>query len=250
MEETRMNQRTEERQKIKLTFDKVADFDATAETMFTTTADLSSVVNSVFAPIFDDYYGAKVDVYYDGRSFYPVAMLYFTMFDDKTYNDHPDGIYAFKPKFAGVDNGERIYRTIQRIGNQNASLKKKISLTQDCKDIFEQFMLTDRTGKINWDTVYDAEGYDNKTFVKLFKLDFNKLIRKIYGELDDEKKPCWYLGIPTKPVVAVNSVNMPANVNWVIQITRLHDGAEERALKLHGYNATPSGLSNIVVAEK
>lgn len=253
MEETRMNQDTQKREKIKLTFDKVADFDATAETMFTTTSELSAITNSIFAPIFDDYYGAKIDVQYNGYLFYPVVTLYFTMFDDNTYASNPDGIYAFKPKFLGKDNdGERIYNTIQRIGNQNSGIKKKIRLTEDCKDILEQFMMTSSAnkGKVNWDDIFNAEGYENKTFIKVFKIDFNKLIRKIYGEFDHEQKACEYRGIPTRPVSSSQVYNAPANVNWIIQITRLHEGAEQRALEKHGYNMSPNGLSNVVVAKR
>ena len=248
-EESKFSVTQEKEHDVRIRVDKPADFDPTMETQITTSNELSRIINNLFSQAFADYYGCiLMSSYLPGVGMVTIPRLYFKVLQDQAYDD-PNMIFAFNPVGRVSKNDKNdMFARIQRVSNiTSAPASRKVEITDDGKNALLEFMVTTGQKKFDqWDSAFNTIPSRNDTFVGLSKLDITKILRKIFGEVDIEGTPLYYAITPTYNIGGRNG-----NENWILNIHRLHHGAEARAAELVGLCAPDdSGMPPMVVAER
>lgn len=265
MEENAKNVTQEEKKEaITIDFNRHADFEVTADAMYTTTTLLAESVNAIMSDIYADYYGSDISVGFAPNMGYVVnARLVFVTLNKNAYDDE-NVITAFRPKY--VNDGQAMINRIQRITAVNAPLKGKYEVTEDGKAGLIKFVYTKRDNKTgeekvdDWMKVYDCQIVNNEQVAIYVNVDIVKLLKMVYGERGDNGDLKFYSVSPISPIGAYRYVQGPdgnmvpiAPSNWAINILRLHDANERKALERYGMNTnnTNTGaLNNVVVAKR
>ena len=254
-ENTKFGVNENEKHELKIKVDKPADFDATMETQITTSDELSRIINNMMVQVFADYHGCAIMCsLVPGLGMVAIPRFYFRVLPDQAYDD-PNGIFFFLPvgkANANNQNGSSLYARIQHVSNTVATpMSRKMELTKDGKSALIDLMANGDYGKKfdQWNTCYQIIPSNRDTFIGLAKLDITKILRKIFGEVDAEGTPLYYAITP-----AYNIGGYGANgtkENWLINVHRLHHGAEARAAALAGLTLPDDyGVPPMVAADR
>lgn len=214
-----------EREKMKLEV-KSRKFDGVNSTELTTTVDLAKMINSLFRPVFSDYEGCLVQPVNDGS-------LTVTLFlkDKGQVNDG-----SIKAMISSRDMAkENKDSAVARVLSLNNTLSpKKYSLTQDAKDILEDFLIVPfRNGKIQWNNyvteVNEQNGYQQTIYLQVMNLDLNKILRVIYGDKIEDGSKVVYNANIIKPIgVAINGLEQTFMVNVIqLNVSKLEEVAQK-----------------------
>ena len=225
------------------------------ETQITTSDELSRIINNMMVQVFADYHGCAIMCsLVPGLGMVAIPRFYFRVLPDQAYDD-PNGIFAFMPvgkANANNQNGSSLYARIQHVSNTVATpMSRKMELTKDGKSALIDLMANGDYGKKfdQWNTCYQIIPSNRDTFIGLAKLDITKILRKIFGEVDAEGTPLYYAITP-----AYNIGGYGANgtkENWLINVHRLHHGAEARAAALAGLTLPDDyGVPPMVAADR
>ena len=230
---------TKEALKIRLT-DHVP-FNATAETVITSTNALAKCINDVFSQVFSDYYGCSLRVQLNPQTqgYIIIPRLHFTV--QKKYDD--DKIYAFRPLGANK-NGDSMVGRVQRL-SQSASSGTKVLITDDAKSALGEFLITPaiKANNFDWSSAYGTTSTDSDTYINVFKLDLLKLVNMIYGDTDSTGSKLYYQITPTGLI----GNQYKSAENWAIQILRLNHTNESAAAELLGFNIpSQASMPNII----
>lgn len=236
---------------LKIVLTKPADFDACADVSITTTDELSRAINRIFAGAFNDFYGIHLAVQnVPGRGLAISPILYFRVLPFSAYEDD-SAYFAFNPIAKG-GRGVSMLNRVERVSRYNSPLDKQVIITDDGKSALEDFMQVAPGKKFNdnqWQQVYSVIPVGENTFIQLQRVDLLKVVSKVFGEIDEEGTPYYYNVAPARPVSGFNGAYKAAE-NWILNIMRLHHGAEARAADLVGLQ-TPAdaNIPTMVVAD-
>lgn len=205
-------------------------FEKLAATSLETTQRLAKRINKLFSVAFVDYYGAAIYCLSGNGNSGPQFMveIHFKPLAAGYVNPNDARVRAFKPieeKSSSdiVSNLKSIY------GNLRTSAK--FELTKDAAEILSEFM----TPGCNIDP-FNPASYNNfkqeyvegtqfgqgPAMVKIFNLSLDKLVRKIYGNKNEDGKRVEYGVIPYGPVnPSLNNSMMQNNANWRVVIMQI-----------------------------
>ena len=232
---------TKEVMKIKMS--KPVSFDPVGSIKITTTNELSTIINNIFAQVFDDYYGCSLRIQFQPERgiWIVVPKLFFKLL--KTYDDNKT--YAFRTLNSSKGDGDmvgRVFRVSQSVASGTRAL-----ITDDGKSVLEDFLITPavKTSSFDWNSAFGVVSTDTDTFVQVFKLDINKFIATIFGEKDETGSRQYYQINPTAPI---NTNTQYKNAeNWSLMILKLDHVNEAYAAELLGYNIpSQTSMPNVV----
>ena len=253
----------EKREPITIDFTHHAEFEVTADAMYTTTTLLAESVNAIMSDIYADYYGSDISVGFTPNMGYVLNARFVFLTLNKNAYDNDETITAFRPRY--LNDGTKMIDRIQRIGAASAPLKGKYEITEDGKAGLIKFVYTKRDNKTgeekvdDWAKVYDCQVVNNDQVAIYVNVDIVKLLKIVYGERGENGDLKFYSVSPISPIGAYRYAQGPdgnmipiAPSNWAINILRLHDANERKALERYGMNTnnTNSGALNNVVAAK
>lgn len=190
------------------------EFDGVLKTKLTTTTDLAKMVNKLFKPVFVDYEGCLI---------LPNQMGGFDTtiyFRDKGVQD--ENKLSALQHVVQAQGGN--LSMSQRLQNINLRYKNKTyDLTRECKDVFKEFMITDKgSSKVNWSkyvvekTEPSYNGYS--IYVQLNGVDIMKIIKKIYGASIEGKRTDYNMRLE-RGLGVVNGQGLFAN--YLVSIMQL-----------------------------
>lgn len=205
-------------------------FEALAATTMETTQRLAKRINKLFSTAFADYHGSAVYCMSGNGNVAQQFMveLHFKPLTVGSLNPSDTRVRAFKPIEEGTAKSDVVANLKKIYGNLRTSAR--FELTSEASEILSEFMMNGTViDPFNPQTYnqYKAEYQDNTTFgqapvmVKIMNLDLNKLIRKIYGNKNEEGKKVDYGVIPYGPVAPTANMAMNNNANWRVIIMQI-----------------------------
>lgn len=236
---------TTEETGIKIKLAKPIPFDPVGTIKITTTKELCTIINEIFARAFDDYYGCNLKVQFqpDMHSYIVIPCLFFRVL--KNYD--PNKRYAFRTLGAASPNESMIDR-IQRV-SQSVVTGAQVDITNEGKYALYDFMIPSvKSSNFAWKDAFRTVTCGDETFVQVFKLDMLKFITLLYGDVNENKSKQYY------QIVTLNIVGTPnqykAPDNWSLSIMRLDYDNEAYAAELLGYNIPSQTTMPTVITER
>ena len=242
MAEVQTQQKTEKKSDIKLDLQKNA-FPKLIETAFADTHSFSQMINSVFSEAFKpQYYGSKIDFINNRVD----STLYFTDRGarDDEYDDENGPYKAIEP--IGT-KGEGVVAQLKAYNNFHSMAggyrPKFYKLTNTCKSILSEFIpryAMDSKGNIKWDkgdlvTEHSmSDGYGSSRVLIGVKIDFVRLIKKVYGSEYDYSV---IMGQPVNTNVQMFAGGASAIRNWQMFIIRASKEDIKNLATQYGYSA-------------
>lgn len=209
----------ERKKKARLYLEEPLEFVGTIDGHVTTTVDLAKNINSLFNTAFDDYEGSVISQNHLGEL---TASLFFR--DTGAGNIEP----IVKPNVRGSN---RTMSPAERVRNINLrNTNKTYTLSEELKEILEQFLNIPHKGKPNWDRMYNEVSermYGGMTniYVRVDNININKVLKVLYGSETASGDRLEYNITVMKPV----GMNAPgANQNHIIKVDRLNVKEIER----------------------
>lgn len=227
-----LNETKKQEDKLRLSVETVATFEKVAETAVETTQRLAKRINQLFVSAFADYHGSVVYCTAGngntGLNQQFMVELHFKPLTAGSIAADDTRVRAFRP-IEERNAGSDIISGLKSIyGSMRTSAK--FELTEDGAQILSEFMLpgsnVDESKPATFDR-FKAEYMDPPQFgqtpimVKIYNLDLIKLIKKIYGTKDENKKKVDYGVIPYGPVMPNGNQAMQNAANWRILIMRV-----------------------------
>ena len=216
-------------------------FENIGEIKVTTTDEISMLIDDLFSNVFADWDFCKLTVQQVQKNnisaVQVVPMLYFNVLPKEAYED--DSIYkAFRPLSCNTTNnnsGYELLAQIRHVSNVTTMPGVKVEVTQDGKDMLEEFMHTPiNSNKVEWNRCFVSEAYDNTTKVGLINVDLSSILKKLFGKTDEHNSKLFYHVVPTMPI-NVNRYGNPRGDNWALTILRLNEENEKKAARLLGF---------------
>lgn len=229
------NQNTEPRKPMRLEIVEPEKFDSLARTTFETTQRLAKRINKLFSTAFVDYHGSIVyNVAGNGNvAAYQQFMveLHFKPLTAGSVNPNDQRVRAFKPIDEATADKSNVLAGVKSIYN-NFRSTAKFQLTEEAAEILSEFMLPGVNVDPFKPSSYDAlkaEYVDNPQFgqapvmVKIVQLDLTKLIKKIYGNRNEDGNKVDYGIIPYGPVAPnMNNAMAQNSANWRVAIMQIN----------------------------
>lgn len=203
-------------------------FPSLFEVMYTDTEEFPSLINGIFRPIFDDFYGSKVEIVQNKQ-------LYTTIFFTEKYgfdyrrNETDEGPYAAIERI--IRNNDTADSRIQNINHlSNYGRSKMYKLTKKAQEILQEFVpdkfINNDTRKVDWNKlVYESSallmnGTTQATSYVQVAVDVNKILQKMYGSMDDGNQ--WqYMVSVNNPISPVATPHGTISNKWQLFITRV-----------------------------
>lgn len=224
---------------LKIVIDRPADFNAIGDIEVTTTELLAKTINQILEPTFNDYAGCDIRVVpVTGRGLVLESRLYFKILSENEYNAE-NGVFAFVPaSFKQKKDGNEIVSRLQRISLlADSNMNNRVSITDDAKSALSEFIVPQAkngNGEVKWGECTNVITTGNNTFAFVFKLDINKLVSKIYGEIDKDETPLYYMIYPTMQISGAGIYGNQGSETWGLNIIRLHHGEISKVSKMLG----------------
>lgn len=251
MAEVKTNTQNQQQQKkadTKLILQKNA-FPKLIETAFADTQEFAKMINSVFAPAFKpQYYGAHIQPF-GSRIETTIFFIDRGASDDEF--DSENGPYkAIEPKGKKSDSALGKFKAYNQFHSSVGGYKPKYyELTEECKSILSEFVprnAFDSKGNVKWDKgdlvieKVDNDNYGRPRVLIGVKIDFVRLIKKVYGSEYDYGI---IVGNPTNqqtqmmqqfyPGAPVNNVNG----SWQLFVLRAAREDIKNLAAKYGYNS-------------
>jgi hypothetical protein len=241
----------EEREKLVLTIES-GDFKefAVGHIGFITSQELCGLINSYFRPVFDDYEGSKFKID-------PYGVPYMSVFfNHRAYPD--DAVRGFTPDIEKDRYNNETLRRIKRQNRLNRFGADQYSITQDAKDVFDDYIyayrynrvegvnLRNSKGKVQWDNV--AMGSTSQPMAPnySFMQPRQEVLSEIIGidptivfEKKFKKK-----GVNTTYAYEVTLNRSISPDNWLLSVMQYDSTQVENAIKKAGI-VNPNGLGII-----
>lgn len=219
--EKKMNVQAKEQKKVTIEVADHPKFEGDMKTNIVSSIDLASIVSSLFAPAFSDYYGCKICIN-DGHANPSIAqsMPYGTLYVDLYFKDQGeavgDSIKNIKLRGA-KDDSDRSDLGARFMRVNGAGNGRVYQVTKQTYEALEEFM---RSGnRTHWNMHTQEMPASMSTYGKdeavvcISGLDLNKIITKIYGKKTEE-------GI--YEYIATPSTMIPnRNQEFILQICQL-----------------------------
>lgn len=179
------------------------DFEAAAETTFSTTDELSKNINSIFK-VFDDYFGCALTVQMVNYRSIITPRLYF-----KVLQNYDGGIdTGFIP--TGTANSGDLIKRITRVADS-----QKVAMTDELSDVVSDLTIGNGTKPSYKETIINGTCY-----IELNKLDISKIMKMIYGDKDKNGGKAFY---QINPVLQLNQHQYGGVDNWSVSIMRINE---------------------------
>ena len=207
-------------------------FDKLAATTLETTQKLAKRINKLFQTAFVDFYGSAVYCVAGNGNVGPqfAVELHFKPLTVGSVDSNDTRVRAFKPIDEAAPKSGDVVAGLKNLYNTYRT-SAKFQITDEAAEILSEFMLPGTPIDPFKPSTYDqfkAEYVDTPTFgqspvmVKIMNLDLTRLIKKIYGNKNDEGKRVDYGIIPYGPVVPnMNSPMVQNNANWRVVIMQI-----------------------------
>ena len=229
------NNQNETRKPMRLEIVEPEKFDSLARTTFETTQRLAKRINKLFSTAFADYHGSVVySLAGNGNvAAYQQFMveLHFKPLTAGSVSPDDQRVRAFKPIDEAAGDKSNVLVGVKSIYNNYRSTAK-FQLTEEAAEILSEFMLPGVNVDPFKPSSYDglkAEYVDNVQFgqapvmVKIINLDLVKLIKKIYGNRNEDGNRVDYGIIPYGPVAPnMNNVAAQNSANWRVAIMQIN----------------------------
>lgn len=209
----------ETRKKAKLYLEEPLEFVGTIDGHITTTVDLAKNINTLFNTAFGDYEGSVISQNHLGEL---TASLFFK--DTGAGNIEP----LVKTNVRGSNKS---MSPAERVRNMNLrNINKTYTLSEELKEILEQFLNLSPKAKVNWDRMYSevAErmyGGMNNIYVRVDNININKVLKVLYGSETANKERLEYNITVIKPIgMGAGGINQ----NHIIKVDRLNVKEIER----------------------
>lgn len=222
---------TGKRQPMYIEITQPEKFDKLAATTLETTQRLAKRINKLFSSAFVDYHGAAIYCMAGNGNVAPyqqfMVEIHFKPLTVGSVNQNDTRVRAFKPIEEGVAKSDVVANLKRIYGNFKSSAR--FELTSEASEILSEFMISGtNVDPFNPATYnqYKAEYQDNQfgqnpVMVKIVNLDLTKLIRKIYGNKNEEGKRVDYGIIPYGPVIPTANAMVNNNANWRVIIMQI-----------------------------
>ena len=182
-----------QREKLKIKVPTPKEFKGTIRSEYITTLELANDINALFKPLIGDYEGCTVMPD-------PYGQLVISLFlKDK---GAPGVGKALEPIANGSSRGQG---GMARIQNINAKFSAKTyQLTQDAKDVFEDFVIKPKNNKIDWNKYaveVTEQSYGGYTvYMKIINIDVTEILKAIYGVKDASGERLQYQASIVRPI--------------------------------------------------
>ena len=219
-----------EKKETKLSFDPVPmDFPGLITTMYCDTSQIARLVNNSLRPIFPEVYGAKVEPSQSNRVL-DISVIFINnkniVLGDKQYKVMEE-ILSEENIRNNLNARLKYFNNIRTANTNQRTYKLKEQAKQILSDLVPSYAI-ERNGKVNWKAItqeFNIRQYNNSDKIGLsVQLDFNKLLRKIYG-YKNEDGSLWnylaFIGSPINPQMGYNGTFV-AN-KWQVFILRCKD---------------------------
>lgn len=223
----------EKREKVTLNVEPAA-FPGTMKTALTTTNALVKAIYAMFQGVNNDFEGCTLE---PNRANGQLELtLYFT--------DKPMVGGNKIKNVTNVVNNDPTASPMERIRAVNVRNSNRLfDLTDDTKDILEDFIFGPRNQKINWKqhliekTDRGQVGY--RVYVAVVGIDISKVLKKLYGAVNEEGERVDYqLNI----ITPINSNFAQSVQNYLISIIQLNNKSVEKLCSEIGVNANTGSI--------
>lgn len=256
-EKQQEKQKTKDKDAVKTFIDPLnAPFPGLITTAYTDTDEMITMFNNFLAPLSPDFYGCKIEVNENKQMF---VYLCFTD-SDTPVNDK----YQFKAMEQIVDKNKinnsidaRIDYYNNTFANNNGIRNQIYKLTDKAKEVLKELMppyAFYNGNQVNWKE-YSCEIALN-TFGKSVigyqvVVDFNKLLKKVYGDLCEDGGRWNYLVLIGNPINPVRTFtgNLISN-KWQLFILRLKDKDVYDVATQYGYQQFGGNKMGFVPARR
>lgn len=225
---------------LKIEVAQPADFSPIGDIEITTTELLAKTVNQILEPVFRDYAGCDIRVVpVTGRGLVLESRLYFKLLNEVEYKDE-NSIFAFVPASLKSDNkgSDEIISRLQRISLlADRNMNNRVSITDDAKSALAEFIVPQAknpNGNVRWNECTNVILGANNTFSCVFKLDINRIVAKIYGEIDKDNTPLYYMINPSVQIGGSTIYGNQSSETWALNIVRVHHGEISKVSKMLG----------------
>ena len=261
MSQINNNNKTQEQAKksnAKLVLDSI-EFPRLLETAISDTDTFSELINNVFSPAFPQYFGSRIEVVANNRNI--CTTIFFS--DDGQHTDEEMGyseqgpFKAITPILTSENNRSAISRmkAYNFIHNNSGSTRPKtFKLTEDGKSLLSEFIpsqaINQKNGKINWDAITLEQsfndGFAHTTTVFGVRIDFTKLIRRVYN--DDKHTKYSYQVMIGNPVNnnLMSAGGVVLSNNWQMFVLRVDPDDVVNLARKYGYG-TSNNLGIVMV---
>ena len=211
--------------------------------------DICVAINNVFTNVFNDFFGAVIDVKPVHNPNNPPGIfvpgittsIYFKVMKREQYLD-PKNIMAFNPHHVAISNSSYADRLNAVFGNANqASFKHNI--TNDGKDGLKNYIIHRSMNKnkdINWDDYVSPYQSSAGTLIQVKYINLLRLLETIYGNKNSQGSDVYYEITPHSP----NDMNNCTK--WSFRITRTDKAIERDTMHILGFQKPPMYGLNIV----
>lgn len=224
-----------------------SEFPGLITTMYCDTTQISKLINNFIRPIFPDEYGTRVEVQTFPNN--PAKILsIMVIFTDKGSVALGEGQYkALEPivtqdKLKSNMSTRLKYYNNMRVSNNTQNVYQ---FTEEAKEMLSELVpnsALDKKGNVRWNqimTEFNLKSYNTPNLIAVgLYLDFNKVLKKIYGHKTQDKSVWNYLvmvGNPINPVMAYDG-SMTAK-KWQVFIMRIKDKDIYDLATRYGYDA-------------
>ena len=164
------------RKKPRLELQGAPEFKGTVKTSYTTTQDLCKDINKIFSEVISDYEGCMIEPDAYGNLSLKIYLA----------GDKPEDVNKVKC-LEKIGSGT-VNNVFDRLSNFNRSQSSRyFALTEDAKDILEEFVYAPNGKKPNWNSIAveftDNSGWGagQRIYTKV-QLDLKRVIKKMYGK--------------------------------------------------------------------
>lgn len=205
-----------------------APFPGLITTAYTDTSDMVTLFNNFLSPLFPDYYGCKIEI--DRNRMLTVKICFVD-------SGIPERSGQYKVLEEIVDRNKinnnvdaRIDYYNTNFANSNGLRNETYKLTDKAKEVLKEIIPSyffNGNGKVNWKACSEEISINNfgKAVIGYQVIvDFNKLLKRLYGEICEDGSKWNYaviIGNPINPVRAYDGSLI--SEKWQIFILRVKD---------------------------
>lgn len=211
--------------------------------------DICIAINNVFTNVFNDFFGAVIDVkpIHNPNSptgiFVPsiTTSIYFKVMKREQYLD-PKNIMAFNPHHVAISNSSYGDRLNNVFGNANQTTFKH-NITNDGKDVLKNYILRKPMNKnkdIDWNEYVSPYQSSTGTLIQVKHINLLRLLETIYGNKNSQGSDVYYEITPHSPS------DMNSCTKWSFRITRTDKSIERDTMNILGFQKPPVYGLNIV----
>lgn len=217
------------KQPLTLSFEEFEDFNATAETLITTTKSLCALLNERLKMVFQDYYGCKIEPYPNGQGL-AVTLVFSQLQPGMIDQNRP---IAFEPIYA--DKTKSIADRSRQL-NSMYNHGRRYTISEDAKSaLCDLFTKPDRVdwNKCTSESYNRPNAWSQTAYNIITGLDMNKVCEIIFGSAEsteDGKNKMYYLPMVCGPSMSAGQV--PGMVtNWIVNLCMMTEDSAKKMME-------------------